>query len=200
MLQALLPIHPYSHEGLDRLEWDGCLRRMGEALSEMESSARLVLIGAVPLVLAGQPGRSTRGLDVWMRGTRCGPDIFHAARQAGFSLDRKEAEARGVPYLNIISPGPSEVGYFTPLPMALHGALEVLRPPAANLIAGKLRRGFRQDALDIAWLLREEKPDPVAIAEIVATFQGFHLLAAQENLARLGDMIAEAQLPEPASV
>ncbi len=65
--------------------------------------------------------------------------------------------------MQIVTPGPSQTGEFTPVLWARMGRLHICLPPWPNLIASKLVRGDERDVEDVLFLAAKHRigVDPV---------------------------------------
>jgi hypothetical protein len=138
---------------LNRDEWLSLLERIAEALPAQGPPVSLCLIGSAACLLEAMPGRSSRDLDVWQPGSDFDRlELKRAVEAAGLLFDPREVLEPDKPYVQIITPTPSQAGAFTPVLWARMGRLHVFLPPWPNLIASKLARGDERDVEDVLFL------------------------------------------------
>jgi hypothetical protein len=138
---------------LDRESWISLLEKIAEALPPIGDAVRLCLIGSAACLLEAMPGRASRDLDVWQPGSDFDRlELKRAVEAAGLLFDPRDSLEPERPYLQIITPNPSQTGNFTPVLWARMGRLHVYLPPWPNLIASKLARGDERDVEDVLFL------------------------------------------------
>lgn len=138
---------------LGREAWISLLEKVAEALPAAGAPVRLCLVGSAACLLEAMPGRASRDLDVWQPASDFDRmELKRAVEASGLLFDPRETLEPDRPYVQIITPGPSQVGDFTPVLWARMGRLHVYLPPWPNLIASKLARGDERDVEDILFL------------------------------------------------
>jgi hypothetical protein len=138
---------------LNRDAWLAALGRIAEALPAAGPPLRLCLVGSAACLLEAMPGRASRDLDVWQPESDFDfLELKRAVETAGLAFDPREALLPDRPYVQIITPGPSQTGSFVPLLWARMGRLHIYLPPWPNLIASKLARGDERDVEDVIFL------------------------------------------------
>ena len=153
---------------LDADAWMAVLERLAGALGEDGAPARLCLIGSAACLFGGMEGRTSRDLDVWRPASDYDRlELKHAAEAAGLLFDPKTTLEPGMPYLQIVEPGLTELGPFTPVLHERMGRLHVFRPPIENLIASKLIRAEPKDLGDIRFLISRHRPDLGQLRDLV---------------------------------
>ena len=126
---------------LDREAWLRALETIAEALPAAGEPVRLCLVGSAACLLEGMPGRASRDLDVWLPGSDFDRlELKRAVEAAGLLFDPRDTLLPEHPYLQIITPGPSQAGSFEPLFWARMGRLHLYLPPWPNLVSSKLAR------------------------------------------------------------
>ena len=132
-------------------------------------------------------GRTSRDLDVWRPASDYDRlELKRAAEAAGLLFDPKSTLEPGTPYLQIVEPGLTELGPFTPVLHERMGRLHVFRPPIENLIASKLIRAEPKDLGDIRFLISRHRPDLGNVREIIRQYFGpSNRQRAMENLVYL---------------
>lgn len=158
------------------------LARVGEHL---QKPARLVLIGSSVGMWYGQPGRMTEDVDVWSPKSQVDlADIKQACQKAGIAFDPKGDDLSGVGlYIQMVTPGVVHVGTWkTEENMFRSGMLEVVHPPAENIIACKLVRAEPHDIDDIIFLVRRLSVGMDRVRAAVATLSGTARDTAEENM------------------
>jgi len=176
---------------LDREQWLSLLEKVAGALGPKGQPIRLCLIGSVACVFGGMAARTSRDLDVWKPSSDYDlVELRRAVEAAGLSFDPKSTLDPEKPYVQLVEPGPTQVGVFEPLLMERIGRLELYRPPIEHLIASKLVRGDARDVEDVLFLAGKYRPDPAAVRAVVETFTNPGKRQAIENLVYL--RIAEA--------
>jgi hypothetical protein len=138
---------------LNRDQWLVLLERIANALPSVGDPVRLCLIGSAACLLEAMPNRASRDLDVWQPGSDFDrQELKRAVELAGLLFDPKGELNSELPYVQIVTPGPSQTGSFTPVLWARMGRLHVYFPPWPNLIASKLARGDERDVEDVLFL------------------------------------------------
>lgn len=158
------------------------LMRVGEHL---KTPTRLVLIGSSVGMWYGQAGRMTEDVDVWSPRSKVDlADIAQACLKAGINFDPKGYDLeRGGMYLQMITPGVVHVGKWkTEEAMFTSGKLQVVHPPAENVIASKLVRAAPNDLEDIVFLMSRLDISMDRIRTAVSTLQGLARETADENM------------------
>ena len=141
------------NQKLTRDEWLALLERIAEALPVSGPPVRLCLVGSAACLLEAMPGRASRDLEGWQTGSDFDClELKRAVEAAGLLFDPRETLAPSQPYVQIITPGPSQTGSFTPVLWARMGRLHIHLPPWPNLIASKLVRGDERDVEDVLFL------------------------------------------------
>ncbi|TDU80918.1 hypothetical protein EI77_00219 [Prosthecobacter fusiformis] len=162
------------------------LERIAGALEKDGAPIRLCLIGSVACVFGGMMGRTSRDLDVWRPASDYDRlELRRAVEAAGMLFDPKSSLEPGRPYLQIVDPGPTQVGEFEPVLMERMGRLEIYRPPIEHLIASKLVRGDARDIEDVVFLAGKHQPEIETIRDVVETFSQPAKQQALENLVYL---------------
>ena len=180
--------------GLDRSDWIEKLEQLGRVLKKSGIQVEIVVLGSVPNILAGQPGRTTLDMDVWKPSSDFSEkELAKAARKVGLLFDPKGAVDPDMPYLQIVRPGIVQLGEFTAAPLERFGGLLMSRPPVENLIASKLCRATEKDVEDIAWLASQHRPDKSKIIQIIQTFPYPQRETAMENMVYLETIIPPSQ-------
>ena len=170
----------------DAAEWLAIIEKLAAALPPQGPPVRLCLIGSAACLLGGMEGRTSAALDVWQPESDYDrAELRVAAEQTGLLFDPKTTLEPARPYLQIVEPGLTQLGSFTPVLMDRFGRLEVFRPPIENLIAAKLIRAEPKDISDIRFLIAQHRPDAARIREIVAALPAESRARAQENLVYL---------------
>jgi hypothetical protein len=138
---------------LDREEWISHLEKVAEALPPAGPPVRLCLVGSAACLLEAMPGRASRDLDVWQPGSDFDRlELKRAVEDVGLLFDPRNTLDPDRPYVQIVTPGPSQTGDFTPVLWARMGRLHIYLPPWPNLIASKLVRGDERDVEDVLFL------------------------------------------------
>jgi hypothetical protein len=175
-------VKPY----LDGEDWMAVLERLSVALGKEGPPVRLCLIGSAACLFGGMDGRTSHDLGIWRPASDYDrAELKRAAEAVGLAFDPKTGLEPGRPYLQLIEPGPTELGVFQPVLVDRMGRLEIYRPPIENLIAAKLIRGEAKDLGDIRFLTSRHRPDFTKIREIVAQFSARGREQASENLVYL---------------
>jgi hypothetical protein len=171
------------HLGYDRDAWLAKLALISKSLQKQGSTAQLTLVGSATGLLNGQPGRTTIDLDVWRPTSKYARETLKTAvEEAGVLFDPKFTIEPEVPYVQMIDPGLVQTGKFehTEL-LEQFGALQLHRPPIANLIASKLIRAAVKDLQDITFLLANYRPEREAIARAIRSMPAPARKQALEN-------------------
>lgn len=156
--------------------------RVGEYL---QKPTRLVLIGSSVAMWYGQAGRMTEDVDVWSPKSKVDlADIAQACDKAGVHFDPKGYDApRDCLYLQMVTPGVVHVGKWkSEESMFRSGNLEVVHPPAENVIASKLVRAEPYDLDDIVYLMSRLEVTMEQVRDAVSTLTGSARERAMENM------------------
>jgi hypothetical protein len=149
---------------LDRAAWLTHLEHIAEALPASGPPVSLCLIGSAACLLEAMPGRSSRDLDVWQPASDFDRlELKRAVESAGLLFDPRDQLDSDRPYVQIITPGPSQTADFTPVLWARMGRLHVYLPPWPNLIASKLARGDERDVEDVLFLASRHRVSADAV-------------------------------------
>lgn len=131
--------------GLDREQWLAALEQISRFLDPSGPPIRLCLIGSVACVFGGMAARTSRDIDVWKPASDYDlMELKAAVEAAGLAFDPKTSLDPARPYVQIVEPGPTQVGTFEPVLVERIGRLMMYRPPVENLIASKLARSRKQ--------------------------------------------------------
>ncbi|MBU18047.1 MAG: hypothetical protein CL725_10170 [Chloroflexi bacterium] len=158
------------------------LMRVGEHL---QKPTRLVLIGSSVGMWYGQAGRMTEDVDVWSPKSKVDlADIVQACEKAGVHFDPKGYDApRDRLYLQMVTPGVVHVGKWkSEESMFRSGNLEVVHPPAENVIASKLVRAEPYDLDDIVYLMSRLDVSMVQVRNAVSTLADSARERAEDNI------------------
>jgi hypothetical protein len=186
-----------AHAGPHNSDWSAvqtALMRVGEHL---QKPTRLVLIGSSVGMWYGQAGRMTEDVDVWSPKSKVDlADIAQACEKAGIHFDPKDYDApRDSLYLQMVTPGVVHVGKWkSEESMFRSGNLEVVHPPAENVIASKLVRAEPFDLDDIVYLMSRLGVSLDQVRNAVSTLAGSARERAEENMVFLelrGDILAD---------
>lgn len=170
------------------------LMRVGQHL---QKPTRLVLIGSSVGMWYGQPGRMTEDVDIWAPKTKVDlADITQACEKAGIHFDPKEYDVpRDGLYLQMVTSGVVHVGKWkSEESMFRSGNLEVVHPPAENIIASKLVRAEPFDLDDIVFLMGRLDISLDQVRGAVSTLTGSARERAEENMVYLelrGDILSD---------
>jgi len=168
---------------LDRESWINLLEKIAEALPREGYPVRLCLIGSAACLLEAMPGRSSRDLDVWQPGSDFDRlELKRAVEAAGLLFDPRDSLEPDRPYVQLITPSPSQTGNFTPVLWARMGRLHVYLPPWPNLIASKLARGDARDVEDVLFLAVKYGVTAAAVRACAETLPEPARQQALENL------------------
>lgn len=173
---------------LNRDQWLDCLERISANLPEKAGEpVCLCLIGGAPCLLeAGMPGRVSHDLDIWSPASRFDlGELRRAVLAAGLLFDPRESQPPDQPYVQLIGPGPTQVGSFEPVLWARFGRLHVYLPPWENWVAAKLARGDARDVEDVLYVAGSRQVNRAAVAECAATFPEPARQQVLENLVYL---------------
>lgn len=171
---------------LDREAWLGLLEKIAEALPSAGSPLRLCLVGSAACLLEAMPGRASRDLDVWQPESDFDRlELKRAVEAAGLLFDPRETLLPERPYVQIITPGPSQTGRFAPVLWARMGRLHLYLPPWPNLIASKLARGDERDVEDVLFLAGKHGVKPEAVQDCASTMPEPARQQVLENLVYL---------------
>lgn len=133
----------------------------------------------------GQPGRMTEDIDVWSPRSQVDvADLAQACAKAGVGFNPLDLEIQAVGlYIQMITPGIVHVGKWKEdACMFSTGNLQVVHPPAENVIASKLVRGEPYDIEDVVYLMRRLDVSLEQVRGAVATLTGFARERAEENI------------------
>ncbi len=170
----------------DATEWLAFIERLAAALPTPGPPVRLCLIGSAACLLGGMEGRTSADLDIWRPASEYDrAELRTAAEKVGLLFDPKTTLEPGQPYLQIVEPGLTQLGTFTPVLVDRFGRLEIFRPPIENLIAAKLIRADPKDLSDIRFLIAQHRPEFDRIREVIASLPAEARARAQENLVYL---------------
>jgi len=176
--------------GLSKSEWKQKLCAISESLDGQGRHAQLMVIGSWPAIEDGMPGRTSLDLDVWVEGSDfIEPVLVRACADAGllFNPTQPEEELDGqTPYLQLVEPGIVQVPDRPPRSKVNLGALKILVPPPAALIASKLTRAAPKDLDDCLYLQHRHGVREAAIRDAIDAFSdAFAKQTAIENLVLL---------------
>lgn len=179
-----------AHPGLGRDEWLEKLTLLDQGLQRQGAKAQLTLVGSAAGIFAGQPGRTSIGLEVL--GPKSGYQyraLKQAVEYAGLLFDPKFSLEPDMPYIQLVEPGIAETGKFESTEtLEQFNALRLERPPIANLIGAKLVRAEPRDLEDIAFLLSKYRPARQDIEQAVNIMPRQAREKARENLVYLSTM------------
>ena len=177
-------------QGLGRDEWLEKLTLVDQSLQRQGATAQLTLVGSAAGIFAGQPGRTSIALDVWKPKSRYQfQALKKAVEEAGLLSDPKSTLEPDTPYIQLVEPGIAETGKFENTEtLEQFGALQLERPPIANLIAAKLVRAEPRDLEDIAFLMSRYRPVRQDTEQAVNTLPRQAREKATENLVYLNTM------------
>jgi hypothetical protein len=172
--------------GLDRDQWLSVIEKIATALGPTGKPIRLCLIGSVACVFGGMAARVSRDLDVWKPASDYDlGELKRAVEEAGLLFDPKTTLDPRKPYVQLVEPGPTQVGIFEPVLVERIGRLELYRPPIEHLIASKLVRGDARDIEDVLFLAGKHHPDPESVRAVAETFASPARRQVLENLVYL---------------
>jgi len=186
-----------AHAGPCNRDWhvvQAALMRVGEHL---QKPTRLVLIGSSVGMWYGQAGRMTEDIDVWSPKSVVDlADISQACEKAGIHFDPISYDVpRDGLYLQMVRPGVVHVGKWkTEESMFRSGNLEVVHPPAENIIASKLVRAEPFDLDDIVYMMNRLEVSMSSIRAAIATLPDLPRSFAEENMVFLelrADILAD---------
>lgn len=89
------------------------------------------------------------------------------------------------PYVQLVEPGPTQLGTFEPVLIEKIGRLMIYRPPIENLVASKLVRGDARDVEDVIFLASKHQTTLAAVRRVAETFVDPGRRQALENLVYL---------------
>lgn len=168
---------------LDSNGWLEKLESIAEALGSAGPRVKLCLIGSAACLLEAMPGRSSRDLDVWQPASDYDrTELKRAVAAAGLLYDPQEFLEPDQPYIQVVRPGLSQAGEFTPILWEKMGRLEIYLPPWPNLIASKLVRGDPKDIEDVLFLVGKHG---VEVATVRRCIEGFPEPACEQALENL---------------
>jgi hypothetical protein len=111
---------------LDRDQWLSVLEKIAETLGPKGQPIRLCLIGSVACVFGGMAARTSRDLDVWKPASDYDlVELKRAVEAAGLSFDPKSTLDPEKPYVQLVEPGPTQVGVFKCVPWRKHSQIRV---------------------------------------------------------------------------
>lgn len=172
--------------GLDREQWLAALENIAACLDRSGTPIRLCLIGSVACVFGGMAARTSRDLDVWKPASDYDLlELRRAVEAAGLAFDPKTTLDPDKPYVQLVEPGPTQVGTFEPVLVEKIGRLMIYRPPVENLIASKLVRGDARDVEDVIFLASKYQTALAAVRGVAETFVDPGRRQALENLVYL---------------
>lgn len=172
--------------GLDREQWLTALEQIAHFLDRPGPQIRLCLIGSVACVFGGMAARTSRDIDIWKPASDYDLlELKNAVESAGLAFDPKTTLDPAKPYVQLVEPGPTQVGSFEPVLVERVGRLMIYRPPVENLIASKLARGDARDVEDVIFLANKYRPDIAAVRSVAETFRNPGRRQALENLVYL---------------
>lgn len=178
------PRAPTAHSA----DWHSVREALIRVGQHLQKPTRLVLIGSSVGMWYGQPGRMTEDVDIWAPKTKVDlADIAQACEKAGIHFDPKEYDApRDGLYLQMVTPGVVHVGKWrSEESMFRSGNLEVVHPPAENIIASKLVRAEPFDLDDIVFLMGRLDISLDQVRGAVSTLAGSARERAEENMVYL---------------
>jgi hypothetical protein len=171
---------------LDGEAWSAVLADLAQALGTEGPPLRLCLIGSAACLFGGMDGRTSSDLDIWKPASDYDlRELRTAAEKAGLLFDPKQTLDPDRPYLQLIEPGLTQLGEFTPVLIERIGRLHLYRPPVENLIAAKLIRAEPKDLGDIRFLVSRHRPDLQRVRSIIGGFNSRARQSATENLVYL---------------
>ena len=172
--------------GLDREQWLTAIAQISRHLDRSGPPIRLCLIGSVACVFGGMASRTSRDIEVWKPASDYDLlELQSAVEAAGLAFDPKTTLDPDKPYVQLVEPGPTQVGVFEPVLVERVGRLMLYRPPVENLIASKLVRGDARDVEDVIFLANKYRPSLAAVRSIAETFHNPGRRQALENLVYL---------------
>lgn len=147
---------------------------------------QICLIGSAACILGGMAGRTSQDLDVWEPASDYDmPELKRAVEKANLEFNPTSLLEPTLPYIQIVEPGLTQLGTFTPVRLMRLGRLHLLKPPIENLIASKLIRCAEKDIADIRYLISQYVPALDQLPAIIATFPPSAQEQARENLVYL---------------
>ena len=177
--------HGGAHAGPHNCDWRAVQQALIQVGQHLKTPTRLVLIGSSVGMWYGQPGRMTEDVDVWSPNSSIDlADISQACEKAGIHFDPKGYDvARDGLYLQMVTPGIVHVGKWkSEHSMFRSGNLEVVHPPAENIIASKLVRAEPHDLEDIVYLMGRLGITLDLVRTAVETLSGIAREFASENM------------------
>jgi hypothetical protein len=164
-------------------QWMAVLERLAGFLPAEGPPLRLCLIGSAACLFGGMDGRTSVDLDIWKPGSDYDRlELKLAAEKAGILFDPKTTLEPDTPYLQLVEPGLTQLGEFTPVCVERLGRLHLYRPPVENLVAAKLIRAEPKDLGDITFLISRHRPSLQRVRQIVEGFDQPAREKATENL------------------
>lgn len=102
---------------LNREQWLDHLTRVAAALPVEGDPVKICLIGSGACLLeAGMPGRVSHDLDIWQPASSFDlGELRQAVIDAGLVFDPRGALPPDRPYVQLVNPGPTQVGSFEPV-------------------------------------------------------------------------------------
>jgi hypothetical protein len=169
---------------LDRDAWLEKLESIAAALPATGEPVKICLIGSGACLLeAGMPGRASHDLDVWLPASKFDMgELRRAVMQAGLLFDPRSSLEPDQPYVQIVNPGPTQVGSFEPVFWAQFGRLHVYLPPWPNWVAAKLARGEPRDVEDVLYVAKCQQISPEEVEACAASFPESSRRQVLENL------------------
>lgn len=161
-----------------------CLERISSSLPLVGKPLKICLIGSGACLLeAGMPGRVSHDLDIWSPSSEFDLGEFRrAVLDAGLLFDPRGALPPDRPYVQLVAPGPTQLGTFTPVLWATFGRLQIYLPPWANWIAAKLVRGDPRDVEDAIYVAGNRNVSAKEVEACAAEFPEPARQQALENL------------------
>lgn len=173
----------FQSSDFDKERWLRALADIAMALGPDGPPVQLCLIGSAACLFGGMDGRTSRDLDVWKPVSDYDLiELQQAVESAGLMFDPKSHLEPDQAYIQIVEPGLTQIGEFTPIRIDRLGRLILLRPPIENLIAAKLIRSAPKDLQDIQFLFQLHQPNRDTIKQIISTFPPTSRQLAEENL------------------
>ena len=117
------------------------------------------------------PGRVSHDLDIWQPASSYDlGELRQAVQQAGLLFDPRGALEPDLPYVQIVNPGPTQVGTFEAVFWARFGRLHVYLPPWPNWVAAKLVRGDPRDVEDALFVAQKQGVRMTEVEACAASF------------------------------
>ena len=171
---------------LDREGWIELLERLSDALPPEGPPVRLCLIGSAACLFEAMPGRASRDLDIWVPESDFDrKELREAAERSGLLFDPQGSLEPDRPYLQLVTPGPTQMGEFTPTLWGRMGRLLIYLPPWPNLIASKLVRADARDVEDVLFLAGKGRIAAERVRSCAATMPEPARQRVMENLVYL---------------